>query len=181
MIVLLLLLSRFSRVQLLATLWTAAQQAPPSMGFSRQEYWSGSPLPSPTYRAGIHIFLILQRRRRQKQKNIKSPIQDHRPGTRQCWIWTQTLLLQHALFLNTYLTVRNAQRWSDTTGMVTNPPSLEEEPEPRMNKSWLGTSWRQFKQQQKGWTKWLSSLLPDLKEENSVSQAIWTVITTAVD
>ena len=27
--------------------WTAAQQAPPSMGFSRQEYWSGSPFPSP--------------------------------------------------------------------------------------------------------------------------------------
>ena len=27
--------------------WTAAQQAPPSMGFSRQEYWSGVPLPSP--------------------------------------------------------------------------------------------------------------------------------------
>ena len=36
-----------SRVQLLATLWTAAYQAPPSMGFSRQEYWSGMPLPSP--------------------------------------------------------------------------------------------------------------------------------------
>ena len=32
---------------LLATLWTAAYQAPPSMGFSRQEYWSGVPLPSP--------------------------------------------------------------------------------------------------------------------------------------
>ena len=31
----------------LATLWTAAYQAPPSMGFSRQEYWSGVPLPSP--------------------------------------------------------------------------------------------------------------------------------------
>ena len=32
----------------LATPWTAAFQAPPSMGFSRQEYWSGVPLPSPT-------------------------------------------------------------------------------------------------------------------------------------
>ena len=38
-----------SRVQLLATPWTAAYQAPPSMGFSRQEYWSGVPLPSPDY------------------------------------------------------------------------------------------------------------------------------------
>ena len=36
-----------SRVQLPATPWTAAHQAPPSMGFSRQEYWSGVPLPSP--------------------------------------------------------------------------------------------------------------------------------------
>ena len=36
-----------SRVQLLATPWTAAFQAPPSTGFSRQEYWSGVPSPSP--------------------------------------------------------------------------------------------------------------------------------------
>ena len=36
-----------SRVRLLATPWTAAYQAPPSIGFSRQEYWSGVPLPSP--------------------------------------------------------------------------------------------------------------------------------------
>ena len=35
-----------SRVQLLVTSWTAAHQAPPSMGFSRQECWSGVPLPS---------------------------------------------------------------------------------------------------------------------------------------
>ena len=37
-----------SCVRLLATPWTAAYQAPPSMGFSRQEYWSGVPLPSPS-------------------------------------------------------------------------------------------------------------------------------------
>ena len=36
-----------SRVQLFATPWTAAHQSPPSMGFSRQEYWSGVPSPSP--------------------------------------------------------------------------------------------------------------------------------------
>ena len=36
-----------SPVRLLATPWTTAYQAPPSMGFSRQEYWSGVPLPSP--------------------------------------------------------------------------------------------------------------------------------------
>ena len=37
-----------SRVRLLAAPWTAAYQAPPSVGFSRQEYWSGVPLPSPS-------------------------------------------------------------------------------------------------------------------------------------
>ena len=37
-----------SHVRLLATPWTAAYQAPPSMGFFRQKYWSGVPLPSPT-------------------------------------------------------------------------------------------------------------------------------------
>ena len=36
-----------SHVRLFATPWTVAYQAPPSMGFSRQEYWSGSPVPSP--------------------------------------------------------------------------------------------------------------------------------------
>ena len=46
-LLLLLRLSRFSRVRLLANPWTAAHQAPLPMGFSRQEYWSGLPLPSP--------------------------------------------------------------------------------------------------------------------------------------
>ena len=36
-----------SRVRLFATPWTVAHQGPPSMGFSRQEYWSGLPFPSP--------------------------------------------------------------------------------------------------------------------------------------
>ena len=44
-----------SRVRLLATPWTAAYQAPPSMGFSRQEYWSGVPLPSPFPGSAIAI------------------------------------------------------------------------------------------------------------------------------
>ena len=46
-ILLLLLLSHFSHVQLFATPWTVAHQAPPSMGFSRQEYQNGSPCPPP--------------------------------------------------------------------------------------------------------------------------------------
>ena len=49
LLLLLLLLSRFSRVRLCATPETAAHQAPPSLGFSRQEHWSGLPFPSPTH------------------------------------------------------------------------------------------------------------------------------------
>ena len=49
-----------SHVRLLATPWTAAYQAPPSKGFSRQEYWSGVPMPSPvlTLRYWIYDKLI---------------------------------------------------------------------------------------------------------------------------
>ena len=46
-IFLLLLLSHFSHVQLFATPWTVALQAPLSVGFSRQEYWGGLPCPPP--------------------------------------------------------------------------------------------------------------------------------------
>ena len=45
----LLLLSRFSRVRLCATPLMAAHQAPLSLGFSRQEHWSGLPFPSPMH------------------------------------------------------------------------------------------------------------------------------------
>ena len=45
-----------SRAQLLGTPWTAAYQAPPSTGFSRQEYWSWVPLPSPN----THILLYVK-------------------------------------------------------------------------------------------------------------------------
>ena len=52
---LLLLLSRFSRVQLCATPWMAAHQTPPSLGFSRQEYWSGLPFPSPMHESESEV------------------------------------------------------------------------------------------------------------------------------
>ena len=48
---LLLLLSHFSRVRLCATPQTVAHQAPPSLGFSRQERWSGLPFPSPMHQS----------------------------------------------------------------------------------------------------------------------------------
>ena len=44
-----MLLSRFSHVRLYATPEMAAHQAPPSLGFSRQEHWSGLPFPSPMH------------------------------------------------------------------------------------------------------------------------------------
>ena len=47
-----------SRVQLLVTPWTVAYQVPPSMGFSRQEYQSGLPLPSPDRDARCHNHLL---------------------------------------------------------------------------------------------------------------------------
>ena len=51
-----------SRVRLFATPWTAAHQAPPSMGFSRQEYWSGVPLPSPMQKlAGLYFLWNIPR------------------------------------------------------------------------------------------------------------------------
>ena len=48
-LLLLLLLSRFSRVRLCVTSEMAAHQALPSLGFSRQEHWSGLPFPSPMH------------------------------------------------------------------------------------------------------------------------------------
>ena len=48
-----------SRVRLLATPWTAAYQAPPSMGVSRQEYWGGLPLPScKSFLTGLSLSIV---------------------------------------------------------------------------------------------------------------------------
>ena len=61
------MLSHLSRVQLFATLWTVAYQAFPSMGFSRQEYWSGMPLPSPN----MQMTPLLCKKRRLKSLLMK--------------------------------------------------------------------------------------------------------------
>ena len=50
----------FSHVWLFETPWTAAYQAPPSMGFSRQEYWSGLPSPSPIQQDQVRFSLGMQ-------------------------------------------------------------------------------------------------------------------------
>ena len=66
----LLLLSRFSCVRLCATPWTAAHQAPLSTGFSRQEYWSGLPFPSPH---AIKVMLKILKARLQHYMNRELP------------------------------------------------------------------------------------------------------------
>ena len=48
----------FSCVRLFMTPWTAAYQTPPSMGLSRQEYWSGLPLPSLNQRSKPHYYIL---------------------------------------------------------------------------------------------------------------------------
>ena len=55
LLLLLLLLSHFSRVRLYATPQTAAHQVLPSLGFSRQEYWSGWPFPSPMHESESEV------------------------------------------------------------------------------------------------------------------------------
>ena len=76
---LLLLLSRFSRVRLCVTLWTAAYQAPPSMGFSRQEYWSG-----------VQLYPLGVANRKKKKTSI---LQD-------CWNAISTCRLGRELYVN---------------------------------------------------------------------------------
>ena len=61
-----------SRVRLLATPWTAAYQAPPSMGFSRQEYRSGVPLPSPNMLSRL-VINFLPRSKRLLKSWLQSP------------------------------------------------------------------------------------------------------------
>ena len=57
-----------SHVRLLATPWTAAHQVPPSMGFSRQEYWSGVPLPSPDISMRLGLLFSFNNEKNQVQR-----------------------------------------------------------------------------------------------------------------
>ena len=61
LLLLLLLLSHFSRVRLCATPQTAAHQAPPSLEFSRQEHWSGLPFPSPMHESESEVAQLVIR------------------------------------------------------------------------------------------------------------------------
>ena len=65
-----------SHVRLLATPWTAAYQPPPSMGFSRQEYWSGVPLPSPDA-----MYMLCYAKSLQSCPTLCDPIDGSPPGS----------------------------------------------------------------------------------------------------
>ena len=98
------------RVQPSATPWTTAFQAPPSMGFSRQEYWSGVPLPSPKYYLRSPHFLryctsfSLHTESRKKNKHltmVKSPVWwsfASPPGWQPSTPSAHSLLQAHKLF-----------------------------------------------------------------------------------
>ena len=83
-----------SRVWLFATPWTAAYQAPPSMGFSRQQYWSGVPLPSPMPFSGVweipwHILLCsVVIKTRVSQVVLVVKIHLPKQETREMWVWS---------------------------------------------------------------------------------------------
>ena len=85
--ILLLLLSRFSRVRLCATPQTAAHQAPPSLGFSRQEHWSGLPFPSPMRESEITQSCL----------TLRDPIDCSPPGSSIHGIFQARVLEQGAI------------------------------------------------------------------------------------
>ena len=62
--------SEVAHVRLLEIPWTAACQAPPSMGFSRQEYWSGVPLPSPQIHTREKLYTCTQCGKAFNQKSV---------------------------------------------------------------------------------------------------------------
>ena len=70
-----------SRVQLFATRWIGAYQAPPSMGVSRQEYWSGVPLPSPPIASAAAAAAAAAAKSLQSCPTLCDPIDSSPPGS----------------------------------------------------------------------------------------------------
>ena len=81
MMLLLLLLSRFSRVRFCATPETAAHQAPPSLGFSRQEHWSGLPFPSPMHESESEVAQVVYLKVTQSCLTPSDPMDCSPPGS----------------------------------------------------------------------------------------------------
>ena len=94
-----------SHVRLLVTPWTAAHQAPPSMGFSRQEYWSGVPLPS----------LLALREKPKKKKKLNTPCSMRNlPITKIIYfisLWIAEVGTQQVAFLSQVSLIKQWQSW----------------------------------------------------------------------
>ena len=88
MLLLLLLLSHFSYVRLCATPQMAGHQAPPSLGFSKQEHWSGVPLPSLTYIwAFIYIYIYTHTHTHTHiQASLVAQTVNNLPSTKETWV-----------------------------------------------------------------------------------------------
>ena len=84
-----------SRVQLLVTPWTAAYWTPLSMGFSRQKYWSGVPLPSPR---DHHTFFV----NNQVVKMLRLVISKVPVATTELWSWKNTKVAIYSMEMNGY-------------------------------------------------------------------------------
>ena len=103
---LLLLLSRFSRVWLYATPSMAAHQAPLSLGFSRQEYWSGLPFPSPMHGSESEVT--------QSCPTPRDPMDCSPPGSSVHGIFQARVLEWGAI------SVSNAWKWKWSRSVVSN-------------------------------------------------------------
>ena len=96
-----------SRVWLLMTPWTAAHQAPPSMGFSGQQYWSGLPLPSPCEWFEKQVWLMLvDSELTGKIKETKSHWSQDHSGTvaARTVHWLLRLVAAEVVGLNSFIT-----------------------------------------------------------------------------
>ena len=88
-----------SCVWLLATPWTAAHQVPPPMGFSRQEYWSGVPLPSPIWKLTYHLIYVNFKGRKMTDLRVSqapSAFCSHLCHSLLVWYWASHCHLQNA-------------------------------------------------------------------------------------
>ena len=86
-----------SRVWLFMTPWTAAYQAPPSMRFSRQEYWSGVPLPSPEREGAVDSKCVAKSK---KQWEIQ---ETRRKEVRTVWVHSGVIRIETLHFLSLWL------------------------------------------------------------------------------
>ena len=85
-------LSRFSRIRFFQTLWTVARQPLLFMGFSKQEYWSGLPFPSPSLSVETSILNLIFKTIFFSQRGCTIPGSTVIPG--QCMEWTEQAPIQ---------------------------------------------------------------------------------------